>query len=118
MHQLQRIEGKMLKRIVGFFLIGWSLIQQPLDAQACVKPRCYEQLDPFEKTYVCPERLMHNCSGTYFLNEHNQWEKVRAVLTDCSGTYVLRIWTQCPSCGTCYRSKMPPEGMSCPLIPE
>lgn len=101
-----------------YLLIGLFLCTQHAEAQACVKPWCYEQPDAFEKTYVCPESLMHNCEGTFYLNEFGCWEKVRAVLKDWKGTYVLRIWTQCPHCGTCYRGKHPPEGMSCSLIPE
>lgn len=99
-------------------VVGFLLVSQIVVAQACVKPWCYDNPDAFEKTYVCPEQLMHDCNGSYYLNEFNHWEKVRAVLKDYKGTYVLRIWTQCPHCGTCYRGKHPPEGMSCPLIPD
>lgn len=99
-------------------ILCFLLYSQFLTGQACVKPWCYDEPEAFEKTYVCPSSILHNSSGTYYLNEQNCWEKVRAVLKDCKGTYVLRIWTQCPQCGTCYRGKTPPEGMSCQLIPE
>lgn len=104
--------------IILRLVMGFLCVSQLVSAQACIKPWCYDQPDAFEKTYVCPEQLMNNCCGTFYLNEFNQWEKVRAVLKDCKGTYVLRIWTQCPYCGTCYRGKEPPEGMSCSLIPD
>jgi hypothetical protein len=111
------IEVEMMVHILRLLIIIFLYCQE-ISAQACVKPWCYDQPDPFEKTYVCPESLMHNSFGTYYLNEFGCWEKVRAVLQDCKGTYVLRIWTQCPHCGTCYRGKLPPEGMSCSVIPD
>lgn len=106
-----------MTKIFSLFL-GCLMFSQLLSAQACVKPWCYEQPEPFEKFYVCPESVFHDCDGTYFINEFHCREKVRAVMKDCKGTFVLRIWTQCPYCGTCYRGKHPPEGMSCPLILE
>lgn len=103
---------------VVYLMMGLLFFSQEGCAQACVKPWCYEQPDAFEKTYVCPQSLLYSCEGTFFLNEDGYREKVRAVLQDCKGTYVIRIWTQCPYCGTCYRGKHPPEGMSCPIIAE
>lgn len=69
----------------------------------------------FEKTYVDCSQLISTPFGTYLRHSNGYEEKVRAVMNDCYGTYVMRVETQCPHCGQCYTEKSPPEGMCCPL---
>ena len=70
---------------------------------------------PFEKIYVDEGKIISTPSGTFVKQYDGTLERVRAVLYDTRGMYVLRIQTQCPQCGRCYDGKTPPADYSCPL---
>lgn len=46
---------------------------------------------PFEKIYVKPGELLCTPYGTYYLSPSGKQEKVRTVLSDCCGCYVIKI---------------------------
>lgn len=77
--------------------------------------REFEAPPAFEKIYVTREQIVCMQDGTYMRHACGNLEKVRALLEDCEGLYVLLIETQCPLCGVCYKGKAPPEGMGCPI---
>ena len=55
---------------------------QTLSPQRC-GPRA------FEKIYVCPYQIMSDCRGIFYINNCGQAIKVRALLYDCRGMYVI-----------------------------
>lgn len=77
--------------------------------------RSFETPPAFEKVYVTREEIISLQDGIYLKKCCGQLEKVRALLEDCDGLYVLFVDTQCPLCGTCYKGKAPAEGMCCPI---
>lgn len=81
----------------------------------CREKRLFDSPAAFEKIYVNREDVICTPEGIYLKHCDNSLEKVRALLNDCEGMYVLRIHTQCPLCGECYSGKACPEDKSCPL---
>lgn len=77
--------------------------------------REFESPPAFEKVYVCRDQLISMQDGMYFKGKCGHLEKIRTLLEDCDGLYVLMIQAQCPLCGACYYGKEPPDGMGCPL---
>lgn len=77
--------------------------------------REFESPPAFEKIYISRDQVVGLPDGTYVRHSCGNLEKVRALLEDCDGLYVLLIETQCPLCGCCYKGKEPPEGMGCPI---
>lgn len=73
------------------------------------------QPTPFEKIYVTPQDVISTPEGTYYVTPDGDMEKVRAVLRDCCGTYIIKIAHICPVCGYACCEKNPPEGYDCPL---
>jgi hypothetical protein len=77
--------------------------------------REFEQPEAFEKMYVQGSQILSMPAGTFLKLDNGDVEQVRALLADFQGMYVLRILTQCPLCGRCYRGKSSPDGYDCPL---
>lgn len=71
---------------------------------------------PFEKIYVRPDQLCTFENGVYYFDEGGKTRKVRAVLNDCDGTYVIFIKHQCPLCGRSWNNNEPDEGYGCPIF--
>lgn len=77
--------------------------------------REFEPVEPFEKIYVSQDEILCTPFGIFLKHPNGHNEKVRSLLNDFKGTYVLRVKTQCPLCGRCYYGQHPDEGYSCPL---
>lgn len=81
----------------------------PLCAQEC------RHAPPFEKIYVCHEDVLTTHDGIYYKSPSGEQEKVRALRTDCYGTYIIKFKQICPLCERCYSTHAAQEGYSCPL---
>lgn len=75
-----------------------------------------EREPPFEKIYVTHADLCTFCDGTYYYDEKGETHKVRTVLHDDQGMYILLIKYQCPLCGLCYDEKEPDGEHGCPIF--
>lgn len=88
-------------------------------AMATPCPGCCNELIPapipFEKIYVSPHEVLTTPYGSYYRNPCGEYEKVRSVLRDCNGTYVIIVTVQCPICGKWYDGTKPEAGYCCPL---
>jgi hypothetical protein len=80
----------------------------------CCK-REFEQPQAFEKIYVDGSSILSMPTGIFLKHDDGELELVRSLLADCQGMYVMRIYTQCPSCGKCYANKNSTDGYDCPL---
>lgn len=75
----------------------------------------FEAPEAFEKIYVNECQVLSTPQGTFLKHCNGRLERVRALLYDYRGMYVLRVLTQCQYCGRVYDGKESPEGYSCPL---
>lgn len=112
----------MLTKKYVNFLIPLLLVLLAFAGDLSAKPRCccnhkrvFDSPAAFEKIYVTQDEVVCTPDGIYLKHCDGSLEKVRSILSDCEGMYVLRILTQCPLCGQCYAGKGCPEDRSCPL---
>lgn len=71
---------------------------------------------PFEKFYVSPRQLVTFHDGIYYFDDNGYYTKVKTVLADCNGTYILIVNYQCPVCGRCWADNKPDDGYDCPIF--
>lgn len=90
-------------------LFAWAAFFQTLQSQEGSPP-------PFEKIYVASTDIFTTPEGIYYINFMGVGEKVRALRSDCYGTYVIKFLCQCPLCERYYSESVPPEGYDCPLM--
>lgn len=74
------------------------------------------ELPPFEKIYVTQNQLVTFPDGTYYYDEMGNSTKVKTILCDSRGMYILIVRYQCPSCGRCWEKNKPDEGYECPIF--
>ena len=79
-----------------------------------------EHKDPiepaFQKIHVQPNELVSTPDGTYYIDENCQMTKVKTILGDEDGLYVILIRYQCPLCGRTYSEKEPDDEYGCPIF--
>lgn len=68
----------------------------------------------FEKIYVKSSDLVTLPDGTYYYDETGKPIKIRALLHDVDGMYIILVTHQCPLCGKCYSKEMDEE-YDCPI---
>jgi hypothetical protein len=116
--------GRKLAGICAFLMLfcisqpAWAIQEHWLEGQwtkGFRNERVYDAPPAFEKMYVTNDQIMRTPDGIYLKLCTGETEKVRALLEDNDGLYILRIKTQCCLCGQSYDGKAPPEGYSCPL---
>jgi hypothetical protein len=96
-----------------FFLISTSGFCQGLSFSAEHK----NPIEPaFEKVYVQIDQLVSTPNGTYYIDDNDQMTKVKSVLGDEDGLYVILIRYQCPLCGKTYSEKEPDAEYDCPIF--
>lgn len=110
--------------LLMFFIPTFAVANESTATEGCyakrrVKSFCctreFEKPEAFEKIYVDCSQILSTPSGIYLKHDNGDIEPMRALLADCKGMYMLRVYTQCPLCGRCYTGKSSPDGYDCPL---
>jgi hypothetical protein len=103
-----------LKSIAFLFLMGMPFW---IEGQAEVLPSNYKgtRVPVFEKIYVRSSQLVHKPDGLYCYDDNDQEIKVKTLLCDKKGTYVLRVRYQCTLCGKTYLDRLPEGEEGCPI---
>lgn len=70
----------------------------------------------FEKIYVHPHQLVNMPDGLYYYDDYGCSTKVKTVLGDENGTYLVMVKYQCPICGRTHANATPDEGYGCPIF--
>lgn len=88
-----------------------------LEAQGLVLPPTYkgETEAAFEKIYIDRSQLVHMPDGVYYYDDNGQEIKVKTLLCDKQGLYILRVCYQCQLCGRTYIDRMPEDEEGCPI---
>lgn len=86
---------------VAFFVS--IFLPQGLFCQGMVLPPTYKQhKEPaFEKIYVKSWQLITMPDGLYYYDDEGGSCKIKTVLADYDGMYILVVRKQCPLCGRC-----------------
>lgn len=84
-------------------------------ARAFCCEREFEQPVAFEKIYVDGSHILSMPNGVFLKHDNGDLEAMRALLSDCQGMYMLRVYTQCSLCGRRYTGKAPADDYDCPL---
>ncbi len=86
-------------------------------SQACkLSGRCQRPIEPaFEKLYVCQSQLVYLPDGLYYCNQEGKLNKVRTLLHDCDGMYIIIIRHQCPLCGRSWEFPPDENEFGCPI---
>ncbi len=110
--------GESMKRWIESILLV-LIVSCPCQifSQACVYPmRDLIPKEPaFEKIYICQNQLLTTPEGRYYVNPNGEQVKVRALLQDCEGTYIIVINHQCPLCGRCWEGAHSHDDYDCPI---
>lgn len=113
------------QRIMVFNSKGKALIiilllafQGSLFAQGMSFPSDHKHpIEPaFEKIYVQGCQLVTMPDGLYYFDDNGGSTKVKTVLFDEDGMYVIVINYQCPLCGRTYANKVPDDEYGCPIF--
>jgi len=80
--------------------------------------REFEAPEAFEKVYADFSTILSMPSGVFLKHDNGDLEPMRALLADCHGMYLMRIYTQCPQCGRCYGGKYASNEFKCPLYEQ
>jgi hypothetical protein len=71
---------------------------------------------PFEKVYIKSNQLLTTPEGIYYVNDQNQRRKVKTLLHDTEGLYVIFFTYECPLCGRRYENEIPDDEHGCPIL--
>lgn len=88
--------------------MAWAAASFPLFSQECRPP-------PFEKIYVGPYDIRSTPEGIFHVTSIGTLEKIRALRSDCYGTYIIKFKQECPVCGRYYDDYKVEDGYDCPL---
>lgn len=104
----------MLHRLICLLLLTPCLLSAL--ATTC-NDRYKQQCEPaFEKIYVKQCQLCTFYDGTYYFDEEGNSTKVKAVLHDYDGMYIILVKHQCPLCGRCWEGDEPDDEHGCPIF--
>jgi hypothetical protein len=98
--------------LIGIFFPGY-IFSQGVSYSSNHK---YPVEPAFEKVYVCAHQLVNMPDGLYYYDENGCSTKVKTVLGDENGTYLVLVNYQCSLCGRTHASKTPDEDFGCPLF--
>jgi hypothetical protein len=86
--------------------------------QGMVLPPIYKQCpEPaFEKIYIESCQLVMMPDGLYYFDDEGGSTRVKTVLSDYDGMYILKVKHQCPLCGRCFESSLREEEFGCPIF--
>lgn len=71
---------------------------------------------PFEKIYISCNQLINMPDGLYYYDQYGHQTKVKTVLGDEDGMYILVVNYECPLCGRKHSNSTPDEGYGCPIF--